>query len=59
MISYHENTNHQDSRNFWIVNDNIFIASLTPILKDIRRFAVVSGEIIVLDFNQFPIGMSN
>lgn len=43
--------------NFWIVNENLYIASLLPVLKDIALFALRSNEVIVIDFSDFPIGI--
>lgn len=40
----------------WIVNENLFIAPLRPILQDIRLFAMLSKEVIIVNFVDFPIG---
>lgn len=58
LASYHENKNRPtDQENFWIVNDSLFVSPLIPILRDIRKFAILSGEAIVIDFGDFPIGI--
>lgn len=44
------------SPSFWIVNENLFIAPLLPILKDIRLFATLSKEVVIVNFVDFPIG---
>ncbi|XP_013107454.2 uncharacterized protein LOC106087092 [Stomoxys calcitrans] len=41
---------------FWIVNENMFINQLRFILKDVRKFVALSGEVVILDFSSFPIG---
>ncbi|TMW43162.1 hypothetical protein DOY81_011759, partial [Sarcophaga bullata] len=46
----------QNPENFWIVNENMFINQLRFILKDVRRFVTISGEVVILDFSSFPIG---
>lgn len=57
ICSYHENKHSPaDLKNFWIVNDSFFISSFLPILKDIRRFVLMSGETVVIDIGHFPIG---
>lgn len=48
---------HNGSRNFWIMNDNIRIAFIQTILHDIRRFVILSGEVVIIGFNKFPLGM--
>lgn len=56
-ISYNsDKSSSNDADNFWIVNDSIFISSLLPMLKEIRNFAVISGEVIIVDFSHFPLG---
>ncbi|XP_073843071.1 uncharacterized protein [Musca autumnalis] len=45
-----------DPDKFWIVNENMFINQLRYILKDVRKFVALSGEIVILDFSSFPIG---
>lgn len=42
--------------NFWVVNENMLVAKLTPILRDVKRFVETSGEIVIMDFSSFPIG---
>lgn len=46
----------QNPENFWIVNENMFINQLRFVLKDVRRFVTISGEVVILDFSSFPIG---
>ena len=46
----------QNPENFWIVNENMFINQLRFILKDVRKFVTISGEVVILDFSSFPIG---
>lgn len=45
-----------DPDKFWIVNENMFINQLRYILKDVRKFVTLTGEIVILDFSSFPIG---
>lgn len=57
ICSYHESKHSPaDLKNFWIVNDSFFISSFVPILKDIRKFVLLSGETVVVDIGDFPIG---
>lgn len=44
------------SSNFWIVNENLFVMPLLPILKEIRLFATLSKEVVIVNFVDFPIG---
>ncbi|XP_037818231.1 uncharacterized protein LOC119608056 [Lucilia sericata] len=46
----------QNPENFWIVNENMFINQLRFVLKDVRKFVTISGEVVILDFSSFPIG---
>lgn len=46
----------QNPENYWIVNENKFINQLRFILKDVREFVNISGEVVILDFSSFPIG---
>lgn len=48
--------NSTDVDNFWIVNENLFIAPLTQILKDVRLFVERSNDIVIIDFGDFAIG---
>ncbi|XP_055372978.1 uncharacterized protein LOC129606608 [Condylostylus longicornis] len=50
-IGYREETN-----DFWIVNENMMITPLQPVLDDVKHFVKVSGEIVIVDFTSFPIG---
>lgn len=43
----------------WIVNENLFVAPLLPFLQEIRLFATLSKEVIILNFVDFPIGKTN
>lgn len=55
--SFNADVNAHDGPNsFWLVNDSLFIASIIPFLQEIRKFAVVSGEVIIVDFSNFPLG---
>lgn len=45
-----------ESDNFWVVNENMFINPVIDVLRDVRRFVELSNEIVVLDFSSFPIG---
>lgn len=57
IYSYNEHFNETyEPSNLWIVNENIFITPLQPMLKDIRSFAMLSSEVITLNFVIFPIG---
>lgn len=47
---------NENPENFWIVNENMFINQLRFILKDVRKFVSLSGEVVILDFSSFPIG---
>lgn len=49
-------TPNDESRKFWIVNDNLFVTPISDILEDIKRFIVISGEIVIIDFQKFTIG---
>lgn len=53
---YRDNDNATDDENFWIVNENLFIVPILPILRDIRLFAEQSQELIIVDFSDYPIG---
>lgn len=44
------------STDFWIVNENLFVAPLLPILKEIHLFATLTKEVIIVNFVDFPIG---
>uniref|UniRef100_A0A182T0N1 Phosphatidylinositol-specific phospholipase C X domain-containing protein n=1 Tax=Anopheles maculatus TaxID=74869 RepID=A0A182T0N1_9DIPT len=50
---------HNGTRNFWIMNEHFRVASLGPILQDIRRFVILSEETVFLDFRRFPLGFHN
>ncbi|XP_058123216.1 uncharacterized protein LOC131294280 [Anopheles ziemanni] len=50
---------HNGTRNFWIMNEHFRVASLVPILQDIRRFVILSEETVFLDFRRFPLGFHN
>uniref|UniRef100_A0A1B0A2E1 Phosphatidylinositol-specific phospholipase C X domain-containing protein n=1 Tax=Glossina pallidipes TaxID=7398 RepID=A0A1B0A2E1_GLOPL len=50
-----DNTDLKNADHFWIVNENMFINQLRYILKDIRRFANISGEVVIIDFSSFPV----
>lgn len=45
-------------KNFWVMNGINRISPLFPILEEIKRFAELSKEVIILDFSSFPIGFS-
>lgn len=43
----------------WINHGPVRVTALQPILRDIRRFLLLSpGEIVIVDFHRFPIGFS-
>uniref|UniRef100_A0A182ISQ1 Phosphatidylinositol-specific phospholipase C X domain-containing protein n=1 Tax=Anopheles atroparvus TaxID=41427 RepID=A0A182ISQ1_ANOAO len=50
---------HNGTRNFWIMNEHFRVASLGPLLQDIRRFVILSEETVFLDFRRFPLGFHN
>uniref|UniRef100_A0A182QGE0 Phosphatidylinositol-specific phospholipase C X domain-containing protein n=1 Tax=Anopheles farauti TaxID=69004 RepID=A0A182QGE0_9DIPT len=50
---------HNGTRNFWIMNEHFRVASLGPVLQDIRRFVLLSEETVFLDFRRFPLGFHN
>uniref|UniRef100_A0A9I3FHB5 Phosphatidylinositol-specific phospholipase C X domain-containing protein n=1 Tax=Anopheles epiroticus TaxID=199890 RepID=A0A9I3FHB5_9DIPT len=50
---------HNGTRNFWIMNEHFRVASVRPILQDIRRFVILSEETVFLDFRRFPLGFHN
>ncbi|XP_058055367.1 uncharacterized protein LOC131206714 [Anopheles bellator] len=50
---------HNGTRNFWIMNEHFRVASLVPILQDIRRFVILSEETVFMDFRRFPLGFHN
>lgn len=56
-IGYHPS--HNGTRNFWVMNESYRVGWIVPILHDIRRFAILSEETIVLDFRRFPLGFHN
>lgn len=41
------------------MNDSFFITSFLPILKEIRKFVLLSGEAVIIDIGEFPIGFYN
>lgn len=41
------------------MNDSLFITSFLPILREIRKFVLLSGEQVVIDIGDFPIGFYN
>jgi hypothetical protein len=44
----------------WVNHGPVRITALQPILKDIRRFLLLSpGEVVILDFHRFPIGFTS
>uniref|UniRef100_A0A1B0B8W0 Phosphatidylinositol-specific phospholipase C X domain-containing protein n=1 Tax=Glossina palpalis gambiensis TaxID=67801 RepID=A0A1B0B8W0_9MUSC len=51
-----DNADLKNADHFWIVNENMFINQLRYILKDIRRFVNISGEVVIIDFSSFPVG---
>lgn len=51
-----DNTDLKNADHFWVVNENMFINQLRYILKDIRRFVNISGEVVIIDFSSFPVG---
>lgn len=53
-IRFDESVNSEDS--FWIINENLLIAPLLPVLKEIRSFVMLAKETVIIDFGDFPIG---
>lgn len=47
---------YNGSKHYWIMNDHIKVAPLLPVLHDIRHFIIASGEVVILNFNNFPLG---
>ncbi|KAG4079735.1 hypothetical protein HA402_014866 [Bradysia odoriphaga] len=43
---------------FWAVNENLFITPISVIIGDIRRFISLANQIVIIDFNAFPIGFN-
>ena len=41
---------------FWIMNDDLKVTLLRPILEDIKKFVEMSGEIVLLDFKKLESG---
>lgn len=54
--SYRSGSDPRSLDNFWLVNENMFINPLRDVLRDVKRFARRSQEVIVLDFSSFPVG---
>ncbi|KAJ6642033.1 hypothetical protein Bhyg_06979 [Pseudolycoriella hygida] len=58
-ISLGFNAKHDDRRNqankFWVVNDNLFITPISYILEDVKKFVLLSQELVIIEFHQFPI----
>ncbi|XP_059613418.1 uncharacterized protein LOC132259703 [Phlebotomus argentipes] len=44
------------SGKFWVVADNIMVSPLEKLLQDVRRFVQQTGEVVILDFGDFPLG---
>ncbi|XP_017028066.1 uncharacterized protein [Drosophila kikkawai] len=55
-VGYKNMATNDDSDNFWLVNENMFLQPLVGVLRDVLRFVKRSGEMVVLDFSSFPIG---
>ncbi|XP_055686729.1 uncharacterized protein LOC129792051 [Lutzomyia longipalpis] len=53
-VGYHNNEKTREK--FWIVADNIIVSPLDKLLEDVKRFIEVSGEVVILDFRDFPLG---
>ncbi|KAH8234868.1 hypothetical protein KR032_004628, partial [Drosophila birchii] len=56
LFSYKNMATNDDSDNFWLVNENMFLQPLVGVLRDVLHFVKKSGEMVVLDFSSFPIG---
>lgn len=57
-FSYKDPKNETNSQmnNLWIVNENLFVAPLLPLLEEIRLFVKLSKEVVIVNFADFPIG---
>ncbi|KAF4533074.1 hypothetical protein B566_EDAN002637, partial [Ephemera danica] len=43
----------------WVNHGPVKVTALQPILRDVRRFLLLSpGEVVILDFHRFPVGFS-
>lgn len=56
-VGYYLSTDHGSER-FWVNHDVIRISPLLPLLQDLKKFLMASrGEVVILDFHRFPVGI--
>lgn len=57
LNSSYNDDEHQPEK-FWAVNENLFITPISVIIADLRRFISLADQVVIIDFNAFPIGES-
>lgn len=54
-----KNDKSSESLEFWAVHENLFLTPLPEMLRDIQQFVRLTGELVLVDFREFPIGFHN